>query len=442
MNMPRRIALISEHASPLADTGSVDAGGQNIYVAQVARCLAAQGCEVTVFTRRDSAALPARVRMCRGVRVVHVDAGPPRFVAKEMLLPHMPAFTRGVMDELARMGGCDVVHANFFMSGMVAQRIKEKMGIPYVMTFHALGLVRRAHQGATDAFPDSRIEIERMLVKEADLLIAECPQDERDLLQLYGADARKIRMVPCGFDAHEFSPMDRQRARALLGLDEKDFIVLQLGRMVQRKGIDNVIRALAHLPDSSSRASSRLMVVGGESADGAALCSQEFLRLQEVALECGVSDRVIFTGHRHRYELRAHYAAADVFVTTPWYEPFGITPLEAMACGIPVVASAVGGLAYTVVEGVTGYLVPPQDPQALAQCLQRLREHPGLAQAMGRCGLNRVRAQFTWEQVSRSLLGAYAEAMPGAPGLDAEVERFFPLGTAATAAPDRFAAFS
>jgi glycosyltransferase involved in cell wall biosynthesis len=183
------------------------------------------------------------------------------------------------------------------------------------------------------------------------------------------------------------------------------------------------------------------MVVGGESADGSALCSQEFLRLQEVARECGVLDRVIFTGHRHRRELRTHYAAADVFVTTPWYEPFGITPLEAMACGIPVVASAVGGLAYTVIDGVTGYLVPPQDPQALAQCLQRLRGHPGLAQAIGRCGLNRVRAQFTWEQVSRSLLCAYTEVLAGAPRLDTAVDHFFPLGTAATA-PDRFAAFT
>lgn len=439
MNMPRRIALISEHASPLAGAGSVDAGGQNIYVAHVARCLAAMGCEVTVFTRRDQPSRPACVRMCRGVRVVHVDAGPPRFVAKEMLLPHMPAFTRGVMDELARMGGCDIVHANFFMSGLVAQRIKETLGIPYVMTFHALGLVRRAHHGAMDAFPDSRIEIERMLMKEADLLIAECPQDERDLVELYGADADKIRMVPCGFDARELSPMDRRQARQALGLDDEDFVVLQLGRMVPRKGIDNVIRSLAQLPDEA-KDRTRLMVVGGESADGPALCSDEFLRLRKVARQCGVCERVTFTGHRRRHELRAHYAAADVFVTTPWYEPFGITPLEAMACGIPVVASAVGGLAYTVVDGVTGYLVPPHDPQALAACLERLRTHPGLAQAMGRCGLNRVLAQFTWEQVSHSLLGAYAEVWPGERRRDAEVDRFFPLVTGAEA--DRFAAFS
>lgn len=439
MNMPRRIALISEHASPLAGAGSVDAGGQNIYVAQVARCLGAAGSEVTVFTRRDQLGLPASVRMCKGVRVVHVDAGPRRFVPKEMLLGHMPAFTRGVTDELARMGGCDVVHANFFMSGLVAQYVKEKLGIPYVVTFHALGLVRRAHQGTTDAFPDSRIEIEHMLVKEADLLIAECPQDEFDLRQLYGADASKIRMVPCGFDAREFSPMERRQARAALGLGDEDFIVLQLGRMVPRKGIDNVIRSLAHLPDST-RAQARLMVVGGESPDGAALCSDEFLRLQDVARQCGVLERVTFTGHRGRHELRTHYAAADVFVTTPWYEPFGITPLEAMACGIPVVASAVGGLAHTVVDGATGYLVPPHDPQTLASRLQRLRDHPGLAQAMGRSGLNRVRAQFTWEQVSRSLLSAYAEVLPRAQGLEtAAVDRFFPLGAAV--AQDRFAAF-
>lgn len=439
MNMPRRIALISEHASPLARAGSVDAGGQNIYVAQVARCLAASGCEVTVFTRRDQADQPACVRMCRGVRVVHVDAGPPRFVAKEMLLPHMPAFTRGVMDELARMGGCDVVHANFFMSGLVAQRVKETMGIPYVVTFHALGLVRRAHQGATDTFPESRIEIERMLMNEADLLIAECPQDTCDFIGLYGADASKIRMVPCGFDARELSPMNRQQAREALGLGADEFVVLQLGRMVPRKGIDNVIRSLVHLPEAT-RARTRLLVVGGESADGSTLRSDEFLRLSGVASQGGVRDRVTFAGHRRRHELRVHYAAADVFVTTPWYEPFGITPLEAMACGIPVVASAVGGLTYTVVDGVTGYLVPPHDPRALATCLERLRTHPALAQAMGRCGLNRVRAQFTWEQVSRSLLRAYAGVLPRVQRPDAELDRFFQ--PAAGAEVDRFAAFN
>lgn len=410
MSLSLRIALISEHASPLAAAGGVDAGGQNIYVAQVARCLARAGHEVTVFTRRDAIEQPASLSWLPGVRVVHVAAGPARFVPKECLLPHMPAFADAVERHLRETGGCDVVHANFFMSGWVAHRLKRTLGVPYIVTFHALGLVRREHQGDADTFPAARISIERMLVKDADLLIAECPQDEQDLMQLYGADPARMRMVPCGFDASEFSPMDRQRARTELGLPPDGFLLLQLGRLVPRKGIDNVIESLAHL---SADTPAKLLVVGGECRDPTQLSSPEFLRLQAVARAHGVCDRVTFMGHRHRQELRRHYAAANVFVTTPWYEPFGITPLEAMACGVPVVASAVGGLTYSVAEGQTGLLVPPREPFALARVITHLHRHPEVARAMGRAGLKRVRSLFTWERVTDSLLNAYRDALPG-----------------------------
>lgn len=404
MTTALRIALISEHASPLSVIGGVDAGGQNIYVAHVARCLAQAGHQVDVFTRRDRPDLPAVATWRPGVRVVHVDAGPASFVPKEDLLPYMSAFSQAVDQVVVTSGGYDVVHANFFMSGMVAQALREKHGIPYVITFHALGLVRREHQGTADAFPAERIDIECRLVDQADLIIAECPQDKADLMRLYGADPRKLCVVPCGFDAQEFSPMHWQRARRELGLSEDDFIVLQLGRLVPRKGIDNVIRALPYLPEGTR---ARLLIVGGDSRSPSELTSPEYQRLQAEARQCGVSDRVVFTGHRRRDELRRYYAAANVFVTTPWYEPFGITPLEAMACGTPVVASAVGGLQYSVTDGVTGLLVPPQDPLALAQCLGHLHANPRLAQAMGRAGIRRVRSRFTWEHVTASLVEAY-----------------------------------
>ncbi len=406
MKTALRIALISEHASPLSVIGGVDAGGQNIYVAQVARCLAEAGHRVDVFTRRDQAALPAVMAWRPGVRVVHVDAGPATFLPKEALLPHIPAFASAVEHAMVALGGYDVAHANFFMSGMVAQQLKERHGLPYVITFHALGLVRREHQGVADGFPAERVDIERRLVNQSDLIIAECPQDQVDLMRLYKADPRKLCMVPCGFDAQEFSPMSRQKARRELGLSEDEFIVLQLGRLVPRKGIDNVIQALPYL---SGDMRARLLVVGGDSRDPDDLRSTECLRLKDVARHCGVSEQVVFTGHRRRDELRSFYAAANVFTTTPWYEPFGITPLEAMACGTPVVASAVGGLQHSVTDRVTGYLVPPHDPQALAQRLRELHANPQLAQAMGRAGIRRVRSLFTWERVTASLVDAYRQ---------------------------------
>jgi D-inositol-3-phosphate glycosyltransferase len=408
MSTSLRIALISEHASPLAASGGVDAGGQNVYVAQVARCLAQRGHQVDVLTRRDNPDLATVVHLRAGVRVIHIEAGPARFIPKEQLLDHMPEFARSCEALLRNGATYDIVHANFFMSGLVAQHLKETLDLPYVVTFHALGLVRREHQGSSDVFPPARIDIEQRLVDHADAIIAECPQDEVDLTRLYHADPHKLHMAPCGFDAAEFGPMSRRMAREALGIDQHDFVILQLGRLVPRKGIDNVIRSLAHLPSGMP---ARLLVVGGDGPEADEARTPEIKRLRDVARECGVLDKVTFTGHRQRADLRRYYAAANVFTTTPWYEPFGITPLEAMACGTPVVASHVGGLTYSVTDGVTGYLVPPEDPGALAQCLAHLHANPRLAMAMGRAGIRRVRSLFTWERVTQLLLETYEDVL-------------------------------
>jgi len=399
-----RIALISEHASPLAALGGVDAGGQNIYVAQVAQRLVDEGHTVDVFTRRDDPEQAPVVYLRPGLRVLHIPAGPAAFVPKEQLLDYMPEFAEACV-RLCRAGlHYDVVHANFFMSGWVAMELKRKLGLPFVITFHALGLVRREHQKEADAFPPERSDIERLLVQEADAIVAECPQDQEDLVRLYGASPSKMVMVPCGFDPQEFAPMSRQEARRRLGLDPNEFIVLQLGRMVPRKGVENVVRAMAELPRDIYP---RLLVVGGESDQPDARITPEIGRLQGIAHELGVQDVVTFTGRKQRDQLRAYYCAANVFVTTPWYEPFGITPLEAMACGTPVVGSAVGGIQYSVVDGLTGYLVPPNDPQALADRLAHLQAHPALARAMGLAGVRRAQMMFTWDQVATQLVAAY-----------------------------------
>jgi hypothetical protein len=320
------------------------------------------------------------------------------------MLEHMPEFGAELMRGMRGRRGYDVVHANFFMSGLVALALKRRFGIPMVMTFHALGEVRRRHQGAADGFPAERAAIERRIVAIADRVIAECPQDEADLVGLYGADPERIATVPCGVDLDEFAPADQGAARRALGLDEREFIVLQLGRMVPRKGVDNVIEAVARL---ARRSAARLVVVGGEAAPtGRGTCA-EMRRLVDLADKCGIADRVTFAGHRQRDELAAYYAACDVFVTTPWYEPFGITPLEAMASARPVVGSAVGGIQHSVVDGVTGFLVAPRDPAALADRLDHLQSDPALARAMGRAGARRVRANFTWSRVAEELEAVY-----------------------------------
>jgi D-inositol-3-phosphate glycosyltransferase len=402
-----RIAMISEHASPLAAIGGVDSGGQNIYVAHVARCLVEQGHEVDVFTRRDDPSLAPVVHVRDGLRVVHVTAGPHAFVEKERLLEHMPEFARFCEAWLRTAPRHDVIHANFFMSGWVGLRLKEIFGLPLVTTFHALGLVRREHQKEADAFPAERIDIERALARSSDRIVAECPQDRMDLERLYGADPARMALVPCGFDAQEFAPSPRADARERLGIAQDEFMVLQLGRMVPRKGVETVVRAMACPPCIGMR----LHVVGGDCDVADPTRTPEIGRLIKVARECGVADRVAFEGRRSRTQLRDWYAAADVFVTVPWYEPFGITPLEAMACARPVVGSAVGGVKYSVLDGITGLLVPAKEPAALAGALGALRDDPARAAAMGEAGLRRARTEFTWDGVARRLAEVFADAV-------------------------------
>jgi len=421
-----RIGLISEHASPLALLGGVDSGGQNVYVGQLARHLAALGYEVDVFTRRDAPDLPEVVEWAPGARVIHVPAGPPCFVRKEELLPHMDAFTLGIL-RFAHEEGLryDLVHANFWMSGLVALNLKEVQGTPFAVTFHALGRVRRLHQGQADEFPDERFEVEDRVVAGADCIVAECPQDRQDLLELYNADPGRIVVVPAGFDPGEFWPVDKVEARRALGLPLDEQIVLQLGRMVRRKGVANVIRAFARLANADGRRESlRLVVVGGESEEPDPRATPEIGRLQAIAREEGVADRVLFVGRRGRDLLPTYYGASDVFVTTPWYEPFGMTPLEAMACARPVIGAEVGGIKYTVRDGETGYLVPPRDPQALAERLGALLDSPEMLETMGRRALRRATERFTWEKVASALAIAYesvlAPAVLGAGGLSAK----------------------
>ncbi|GAB4372192.1 MAG: hypothetical protein Kow00121_14330 [Elainellaceae cyanobacterium] len=419
--MTKRIALISEHASPLGIFGGTDSGGQNVYVGQVAKHLAAIGYHVDVFTRRDRPDVPDVVTWHNGVRIVHVTAGPDRAVPKEDLLPYMPEFTEFVLAfmqrERQKANGTikgqylyDLIHANFWMSALVAMQIQQQTQIPFVVTFHALGRVRRQHQGQADGFPDQRFAIEDQIVQAANFIIAECPQDRDDLVQLYDADPAKIRIIPCGVDMAELWSLPKAQARATLGLATDERIVLQLGRMVPRKGVDTAIQGLAVLKHQH-QISARLLVVGGEAPDPDPKLTPEIARLQAIAQEQQVAEQVTFVGQRGREALKYYYSAADIFVTTPWYEPFGITPLEAMVCGTPVIGSNVGGVKFTVKDGETGYLIPPNDPVQLGERLAFLYQNPSILNLFGRQAMRHVTSQFTWAKVTSTIALLYEEVL-------------------------------
>ncbi|MEU1054358.1 glycosyltransferase [Streptomyces sp. NPDC005876] len=394
-----RIAMVSEHASPLAALGGVDAGGQNVYVARLSEELAGRGHEVVVYTRRDSLDLPDRVPLPGGAVVEHVPAGPAETVPKDGLFPYMPAFGA----HLARAWGQerpDVVHAHFWMSGLAAQIGAQPHGVPVVQTFHALGTVKRRHQGMRDTSPYERIGIERQIGRTCARVLATCTDEVVELGDL-GVPPRQVSVVPCGVDAEHFRPAagagrapERRRRHRLLSC----------GRLVPRKGYDLAVRALAHLPDTE------LLVAGGPPA-GDVWADPEAERLAGIARRAGVTDRVRLLGAVDPRDMPALIGSADLVLCTPVYEPFGIVPLEAMACGVPVLATDVGGHRDSVADGVTGRLVAPGDPGAVADAARALLADPGLRREQGRAGRDRVLTHYTWRRVADGVQRVYRRTL-------------------------------
>ena len=396
------LALISEHASPLAALGGEDSGGQNVYVAELARHLGARGHDVDIFTRRDSKLLPEVVHFDERVRVVNLSAGPAESVPKDELFPLMAefrdAFYRFVRREPAAY---DLVHANFWMSGWVACEAKRDLGLPFAQTFHALGEIKKREQGDADTSPPERQATELRILEEADVVLATCPAEVEDLTILYGAQHSQLALVPCGVDVEKFRAVDRREARKELSLAEKPTVVY-VGRLVPRKGVDTLIEAFALLPGELD---AQLVVVGGEPGVHESL---EIKRLSTLASKLGVEERVVFTGSRPQRDLYRYYGAADVSVTVPHYEPFGMTPLEAMACATPVIGSCVGGIKTSVADGKTGFLVPPKNAEILANRLLRLLSDENLRTRMGRAARRRIEEHYTWERIAALAAAAFS----------------------------------
>lgn len=407
LRQTRRVAFLSEHASPVALLGSVDAGGQNVYVGEVSRNVAPHGYEVDIFTRRNDPSEPRIVEWAPGVRVVNIDFGPNGFLLKDDMWPHMPEFLDGIRRFMAEDGASyDLLHGNFWMSGWVATRLGQELTVPVVQIFHAMGLTKRRHQGDADTSPHGRIEVERGIVRDVDRLIAQCPAEERELIDDYDADPAKVVVIPSAVNIERYRPMTRRDARAAIGMDTDGLLIGYIGRMLPRKDPRNIVRALALLV-REQEIDARLMLVGGETREPDSEATPEIGELQKLASELGVLDRLLFTGKRQPDELYAYYSAVDVAVTTPWYEPFGLTPLEAMACGTPVIGSAVGGITFTIADGVTGSLVPPRDPAALAAALKRILGNPERREQMGRAARERVEREFTWGTVGERTAALY-----------------------------------
>ncbi len=404
-----KITIVSAQASPLSALGGVDAGGQNLQVAELSAALTRQGHDVTVYTRRDERGLPDEVLTEQGYRLVHVPAGPARHVPKDDLLPYLGDFATFLQArwELDRP---DVVHAHFWTSGLAALPAARAVGVPLVQTFHALGTVEKRYQGDADTSPEQRIGTEKMLGREAGRISATCADEMSELVSM-GVPRPRISVVPCGVDVDHFVPEGDAVPK---GRYPKRLV--SVGRLVPRKGFATAIAALRALPDAE------LVIAGGP--DKRRLGRDEHARfLRSFAESMGVARQVQLVGRVDRTALPALLRSADVVVCTPWYEPFGVVPLEAMGCGVPVVASAVGGLTETVVDGITGRVVPPRKPRALAGTLHHLLGHASLREQYGAAGRDRAWARYGWDRVAAETVRVYEQAGVPADGLVAADRR-------------------
>ncbi|MDQ7028994.1 MAG: glycosyltransferase [Ardenticatenia bacterium] len=410
-----RIAMLSVHTCPLAMLGGRKTGGMNVYVRELSRELGRRGWAVDIFTHAESLTRPAVVRLGHNVRVVHVVAGPVRHVGRYELYHYLPEFAQNVVAFAEAQGlSYDLIHSHYWLSGLVASRLRRTWGVPFVQMFHTLGALKnQVAESEADREREVRIESEAHLMRLADFLVAATPFDRHHMIAHYGADPRNVRVIPCGVNLKLFRPLCQHEARAELGLSPASRILLYVGRIEPLKGVETLLQAMALLVARRPmwRSTARLLIVGGQVPSRAHGWPEEMARLHRLRAFLGLSDVVTFFGAQDQETLPYFYAAADVVVVPSHYESFGLVALEAMACGTPVVASRVGGLAYTVQDGKTGFLVPPKVPEALAHRLETLLDNPTLRHRLGRNGVQRAR-RFGWSAVADRVEALYRRVQP------------------------------
>lgn len=389
------VAILSMHTSPLAQPGQGDSGGMNVYVRELSASLAQAGVDVRVYVRRWADHLPSRVRIEPGLEVVHIDAGPVD-LSKEQLPTVVDEFADGVAADLAGTR-VDALHANYWLSAVAAHRLKHELDLPLVATFHTLARVKA---DAGDVEPEARVRAEVAVIGCCDAICASNPVEADQLVELYGAAADRIELVPPGVDHAFFSPGDRAGARAALDLDDRPTLLF-VGRIQPLKGLTIAVQALAELTDRRSR----LVVVGGPSgSDG----PDELARVRSMVAELGLRDRVTFVEPQPHHRLSTFYRAADVVVVPSRSESFGLVVLEAAACGVPVVAAAVGGLRTLVDDGVSGHLVDSRRPSDFAVRIDELLADPAAAAAMGRAA-SELADRYAWSTTAGRLRRLYGD---------------------------------
>jgi D-inositol-3-phosphate glycosyltransferase len=410
-----RIAMISYHTCPLAILGGKDTGGMNVYVRELTRFLGQIDVHVDVFTRSQNEHVPHVLHdLGYGNRVVHISAGPEHPLPKAELLDYIPEFVRGIREFAALKSiHYDLIHSHYWLSGIAAGLLQEEWHIPIIQMFHTLGHMKNKIAGSPDEIADiHRLEGEQQVMDLADRIVAATPAEVEQLTSLYQVDPDKISIIPPGVDVSHFYPIPKDEAKAVIGIPSEAQMILFVGRIEPLKGVDTLLRAMALMREDChiEHCNYHLAIIGGDPNDHPVDTDSEMYRLKTLCHELGLDEAVLFLGKRDQTTLPYYYSAAEVLVMPSYYESFGMVALESMACGTPVIASQIGGLAYLVQDGVTGFTVRGRDVKALAKRLTQLIYDPELRQKMGEQAAVYAKS-FAWEIITTKIKGLYEEVL-------------------------------
>jgi len=407
------VSFISLHGDPLADLVGPHHGGQNVYVKELSRYLGAFGLTVDVFSRWESEQQPEQEKYSRGARVIRIPVGPPQSIQKESLVKLLRDIADWIPAYQIQKGlKYSLVHSHYYLSGAVGLHLKNTWGTPLVHTFHSLGVIKEETLGLGDPSPASRLEIEKRLCQSADRIIATNLQEKDDLVNLYHTDPDKIVIIPCGVNLDLFQPLSQEESKKDIAFATDDFLITYVGRLENRKGIDTLLEAIYMVDNPSVQA----VIVGGPPTDKpflswAELSEEPYKKYMAMIDEYGIENQVTFTGGKSQDQLSKYYSAADLTVIPSYYEPFGMTAIEAMACGSSVIASRVGGLKSTVKENLVGALFEPRNASQLAEKIKIIFDQPAMNVELRKNARPYVEENFSWKLVAKSVAGVYQDLL-------------------------------
>ena len=401
------ISLISVHADPAIAIDRIEASkkvyvnGQSVYVGTLGIELSKQGFSVDMFTRKTSSEQPTIVKHNDNCRTIRLKTNREDFIERDELFEELPTFVRALINFQQRFKiQYEVVHTNYWLSAWVGMQLKKILGVKQVHTYHSLGAVKYQSVSIVPPIADTRLAVEKTCLETADYIVATSPQEREHLRSLISLKGN-IKLIPCGTNVHKFGSISRQNARQKLAISQDSKVVLYVGRFDSRKGIEALVRAVSH-SQFRKWTNSKLMLVGGGYLSGEN-DAKELAKIQTLIKQLGIDNLTSFYIHIYHDDLPAYYAAADVCVVPSHYEPFGLVAIEAMACGIPVIASNVGGLQFTVIPQETGLLIPPKDDVALAEAIDKILINSEWRDKLGQKAQKRVRELFSLENEAKQL---------------------------------------